>query len=865
MIDHERVISWGKGIILGMFFIVALWGCATPEVEHIESSAIEEREAASDSAQISQISTESLVGKMRITLEADSELTYTAFKLTDPLRLVLDLPDVDASEVSEITFGEASPVKRITPFQFTDGGTTNSRIEIALTRLVPYQVFSDANKLYIDLETPVEEMAMTPASTTTSTLPPGFEELKPLQTTPPTVIESRPGISPLKTPEPIKIPEPTITELPSLSQPQPLPQHQETLPMQPDIPTIEIQQPPQDVGGVTPLPGMSTDLSLIQDLQVTESDGKTRITVYTNTLPEFEVKRSETPPRLTLDLKQSELPPGNEEVISPDELETVVKQVRMFQLRKTPDGTDNRVRLLVDLMKPTKHEVSVESGRLTIEFDHQKIFTSTELASEQEEIVEVPLTTGLEQALDEEMGPTEEAQFAAEPTIRSPRTDEEQEYKGQVISIHFQEADILDVLQVIAEVSGLNLVVHPGVSGTVTVHLNNIPWDQALDIVLKMNNLSVEIEGNILRVAQSNIFQQEIAQRVEQQRQQIEARRVQEELEPLETKLITINFAEPQSIVNIINQYFQGTFGQAGIQQEERRGTITVDERTKTLIIQDTTQNIRKIEEIVATLDRRTPQVMIEARVVSISSFFQKELGISWGGSFAADPQHGNPLDYRFPYTINTDGFGVNLPGVTNPVFSTGDIRFGSIDDVFTIFAKIDAAERENKTKTLGQPKIFTQDNVPANVSAGQVRRITETTTTAGTTTTQTTEVEATLSLNVTPRVSNDGYITMTVTVSNDAFTGATGTDTSTQTVNSEITVKDGETVVIGGIYQTTESENTTAVPYLHKIPLIGRLFKSTLPNTNEKTELLIFLTPRILDRQFLQPDQEGTNVSLAY
>ncbi len=330
-----------------------------------------------------------------------------------------------------------------------------------------------------------------------------------------------------------------------------------------------------------------------------------------------------------------------------------------------------------------------------------------------------------------------------------------------------------------------------------------------------MNNLSVEIEGNILRVAQSTIFQQEIVQRVEQQRQQIEARKVQEELEPLETRLITINFAEPQIIVNIITRYFQGAFAQTG-QQEQRRGTITVDDRTKTLIIQDTTGNIRKIEEIVATLDRRTPQVMIEARVVSISSYFQKELGITWGGRFSADPAHGNALDYRFPYTVDIPGFGVNLPGVTSPVFSSGDIRFGSIDDVIAIFARIDAAEKENKTKTLGQPKIFTQDNVPATVSAGQVRRITEITTSGGTTTTTTREVQATLSLNVTPRVSNDGFITMTVTVSNDAFTGASGTDTTTQ-INSEITVKDGETVVIGGIYQTTEAENFTACRFYTK------------------------------------------------
>ncbi len=848
MMHPENFRSWLKRIGIGTLLVILIGGCAAPEVGQLESVSTDQKPGVT-SAKISRISTESLIGKMRITLEANSEITYTAFKLTEPLRLVLDLPHLDSSEVSELTFQEASPVMRITPFQFTDGGSVNSRIEVALSRLVPYQVFSDANKLYIDLETPVEDITL--ASTAgTAGLPPGFEEFKPLQDKPQTVIAS-------------KIPVLITPETPGTL--QPLPKVQEEPPtIQPGAPVIEIQRPPQTVGGVTPLPGMITDLSVIKDLQVTESDGKTRILIYSDKLPEFEVKRSETPPRLTLDLKQSELPPGNEKVITPDELQTVVKQLRLFQLRKTPDGKENSVRLLVDLLKPTKHEVKIESGQLMIEFDHQKIFTAAELSSEQAEIIEVPLTTGIQQALEDDSGVPEEAEFAAEPAIRTPKTDEEQQYKGQLISIHFQEADVLDVLQVIAEVSGLNLVVHPGVSGTVTVHLNNIPWDQALDIVLKMNNLSVEIEGNILRVAQSTIFQQEIVQRVEQQRQQIEARKVQEELEPLETRLITINFAEPQSIVNIITRYFQGAFAQTG-QQEQRRGTITVDDRTKTLIIQDTSGNIRKIEEIVATLDRRTPQVMIEARVVSISSYFQKELGITWGGRFSADPAHGNALDYRFPYTVDIPGFGVNLPGVTSPVFSSGDIRFGSIDDVIAIFARIDAAEKENKTKTLGQPKIFTQDNVPATVSAGQVRRITEITTSGGTTTTTTREVQATLSLNVTPRVSNDGFITMTVTVSNDAFTGASGTDTPTQTVNSEITVKDGETVVIGGIYQTTEAENFTAVPFLHKIPLVGRLFKSNLPNINEKSELLVFLTPRILDRQFLQSEQEGTNISLAY
>jgi type IV pilus assembly protein PilQ len=286
------------------------------------------------------------------------------------------------------------------------------------------------------------------------------------------------------------------------------------------------------------------------------------------------------------------------------------------------------------------------------------------------------------------------------------------------------------------------------------------------------------------------------------------------------------------------------------------------------LIVQDTEENIRTIEGIVTTLDRRTPQVLIEARVVTLSSSFRKEIGIDWAGSFNADPQHGNALDYRFPYTVNVPNFGVNLPRVGNPVGSTGLIRFGSIDDVLTIFARIEAAEQKGQAKVLSQPKIVTQDNVSASVNTGtSFFVIVEGGEDAASTLE---EVQAVLALNVTPRISNDGHITMEVDVTNSspnfaqAATNAGVPPINTQSVNSEITVKDGETAVIGGIFTTAERKDFSAVPYLHKIPLIGRLFKSTLPNTRDQNELLVFLTPRILDRQILKPEQD-TNVSLSY
>ena len=708
---HDNVYAT-RLVVGGLCMLFLLIGCAAPDMEPTDAAMQSSDNAV---AAVSEISTEMLVGKMRVTIHADRDLTYTAFKLNDPLRLVLDLPNVDTTRVAEMTFAKHAPLLRVTPFQFSEGETVNSRIEVALSRLVPYQVFNDANKLFIDLEIPVDAQQTVMAQPSSLSLPPGFEELTPLSVTTPVVIDSKPATMPIaQSPQPSTIPAAPLS-VPTVST---------DTQVQTGLPTIEIAKPPEMVGDVTTLSQILANpsaVSLIKGIDVSEIEGITRIIVNADKTPEFDIKRTDTPPRLTIDLKQSDLPPGAEKVMTPEAMESLVKQVRVFQLRRTPGGTDNVARILVDLMQPAKHQVVTEPGQLILDIEHPVIQLAEAPALEGDDIVEVPLTTGIEEALTAQTFDEAEEEVASSPTIRDPKTGEEKEYKGQLISIHFQEADVLDVLDVIAEVSGLNLVIHPDVSGTVTVRLDNIPWDQALDIILKMNNLAVEIEGNILRIAQAGIFQQEVAQRVDQQRQQIEALQVQEDLQPLETKLITINFAEPGAIVGIINAYFMGANAQ---NTQDRRGTITVDARTKTLIIQDTAANIKKIEEIVATLDRRTPQVLIEARIVSLSTSFRRELGINWSGSFNANAAHGNPLGYRFPYSVDVPYFGVNLPQVGSPVGSIGPITLGSIDDIITIFARIDAAEENFQAKTLAQPKIFTQDNVGASVTSTQTRRL---------------------------------------------------------------------------------------------------------------------------------------------
>ena len=874
MMKKERFMAYTPIVVLGMFLMIVIGSCTSPDLGTVERASSDTTDTQ-EIATISDISTENLLGKIRITVAADSELSYTAFKLSDPLRLVLDLPNSGTSDLSEITFKNVFPLMRITPFQFADGEKVNSRIEIALARLVPYQVFNDANKLFIDLETPIKETDLTAA---TSSLPAGFEELTPVKEASVVVMNPEPlGASTTPAMQALSMETLEVSETIVI---EPLPQTglSAVTPVQykESLPTIQIEQAPKRMEQVALVPGQKVALStessgtVINDLQISDLDDVTRITISATTTPEFEIKRSSSPPRVTIDLKHSNLPPGGEKILIPDEAGTTVKQARLFQLRRSPDGTDNVVRVLVDLIRPTKHEVTTEPGKLIVNLENQTLFTQAEMRMEDDALVEVPLTTGIETALEGGPGTAVETEIAGEPTIRAPKTGDEREYKGQLISLHFQEADILDVLQVIAEVSGLNLVVHPNVQGIVTVHLTNIPWDQALDIILKMNDLSVEIEGNILRVAQASVFQNEISQRIAQQQQQLQARRIQEELEPLESRLITINFAEPTSIVSLIDDYFTGSLPDD--QQDQRRGTITVDSRTKTLIVQDTTDNIEIIEEIVATLDRRTPQVMIEAKIVTLNTLYAKEIGIQWLGTFNMDPQHGNALDYRFPYTVNQTSpggeqsfFGVNLPGLSvDAAGSTGWLRFGSIDDVVTLFAKIDAAEVDNKGKTLAQPKIFTQDNVAASVTAQQTRTVP-----SFGDNTQATTVVAPLTLSVTPRISNDGYITMIVNVNNTTFVDTGDTSnlaTAGQTLTSQVTVKDGSTVVIGGIFVTQEVDNTIGVPGLSKIPVLGFFFKSTVPKAKSQQELLVFLTPRILDRNIIAPElQDGSDISLSY
>ncbi|HPR64559.1 MAG TPA: type IV pilus secretin PilQ [Thermoanaerobaculia bacterium] len=401
---------------------------------------------------------------------------------------------------------------------------------------------------------------------------------------------------------------------------------------------------------------------------------------------------------------------------------------------------------------------------------------------------------------------------------------EEVVYAGEPITLRLKDADIRDVITTFSEYLGINIVMDPEVSGRVTVNLIDVPWDQALDLILKINGLSSVLENNVLRIAKAAKLAQEAQ----------EKRRIREEQElnkPLQMVLKRLSYATAQEIQGNLNPLLS------------KRGTINVDDRTNMLIIRDLEEYIPPVLKLIEKLDISTPQVVIEARIVETTKNFVQRLGIDWGFQAIADPYYGNTTGIRFPNTYDIAG-SVALPS-GNPLLS---MTFGNILGSFNLDVALTAAESDGLVKIVSAPRIMTQDNLAAMIQSGV--QIPVQTTANNTTTVQ--YIDATLRLNVTPQITAEGTIVMKIDVQKrEPLTGLTVTGgqnapLSTRQANTQVMVRDGGTTVLGGIYQITDNISKNRVPFLHRIPILGNLFKN---HANEKRhdELLIFISPRIV------------------
>jgi type IV pilus assembly protein PilQ len=419
------------------------------------------------------------------------------------------------------------------------------------------------------------------------------------------------------------------------------------------------------------------------------------------------------------------------------------------------------------------------------------------------------------------------------------RKSERFAYSGEKLSLNFQDIDVRSVLQLIADFTDLNLVASDTVQGNITLRLQNVPWDQALDLVLKTKGLDKRKVGNVLLVAPAD----EIAAR---ERQELESQKQIAELAPLRRELIQVNYAKASDMAKL----FQSVTSADGTADE--RGSITVDDRTNSIIAYQTQVRLDELRRIVSQLDIPVRQVMIEARIVEANVDYDKALGVEWRGVSLGDNNFvvggtnslikgSDPLDFQAGTFVDLGAAGAN----------TG-LNLGFITNNTLLDLELSAMEKTGNGEVVSQPKVVTSDKETAKILKGSEVPYQEASSSGAT---STSFKEAALSLEVTPQITPDNRIIMEVKVTKDApdFSNAASSggvpSINKNEVNAKVLVADGETIVIGGVFSNTQSKSVDKVPLLGDIPFIGTMFRRDVVK-NTKSELLVFLTPRIMNNQ---------------
>lgn len=453
-----------------------------------------------------------------------------------------------------------------------------------------------------------------------------------------------------------------------------------------------------------------------------------------------------------------------------------------------------------------------------------------------------------------------------------PLTSEELEikkkefaYVGEKLSLNFQDIEVRAVLQLIADFTSLNLVASDTVSGRITLRLQNVPWDQALDLVLKTKGLDKRQSGNVLMVAPA-------AEIAERERQEIENNKQIEELAPLQTEYIRVRYADAIELYKLFDP--NGGDGEVSTASLlSPRGSVIVDERTNSLLVTETAQKLQEFRRVVRLLDVPVRQVLVEARIVIANSSFDEELGVQWGAAGINAVNSGEDLlffggntnsvidsinsvaqaqldiaqgtDQSEPILI-PDALSVDL-GVANP---TGSVAIGFVNDDIQLQMELNALESQGRGEIVSQPKVITGDKQEAVIKSGSEVPYQESSANGETTISF---KEAVLKLQVTPSITPDDRIIMKLEINQDSIgdlvpsgNGGTVPTIDTTELTTQVLVGNGETVVLGGVFRTVDVESESKVPVLGDIPYLGRLFTNTSV-TQEKTETLIFITPRIL------------------
>ncbi|KAF0145402.1 MAG: type IV pilus assembly protein PilQ [Nitrospirae bacterium] len=729
----------------------------------------------------------------KLNIVVDKPFTYTIYKSSDPYKVIVELPDVRMGFAPNKIKSDKAGITEITPSQTEDPVST--KLEILLSSPVTVEpVYKDTT-----LALKVKEEPEAKGAEITSEAPKAEEKVQEV------------SVPTAKAEEPVKWAE--------VAQPE-----------QKAIPAAESKEEPAAAGA---------EQKAIMAAAVKEND-------TTTAKPEQKTTVARELPSAT-SILQVKIEKGR------DVLKVVIKgngslNPNVFRL-------DNRAVLdipSVDMaaVLPAAVPLPLTSIRAGRHKDKTRLVldmkegTSFDVAAIEDSVIISFRLPEERYAAKAAVGETKVAEVEAKAVVETQEKPGESKYKGQKISLDFQDADIGPIFRLLADISGYNFIIDPSVKGRITMKLMNVPWDQALDIILQTFSFGKSVEGNIIWIAPTSLFAkidtEKTAEKIRMEKQ-----------EDLVQEIVRINYAEAGTISGAINNG----------KLLSTRGTITIDARMNTLIIQDTQTSINKIKELVKIMDVSKPQVMIEAKIVTASTSYTSQLGIRWGGTFEGAP--GRTFATQTPGAITYGGDTTGAGGIKNlgnevlgavsvntPLSSvTGaggvvSMLIGSANSS-QIALSLQALETIKKSKTLSNPRILTMDNEPATITQG----VTFYTTSISAEGTKTEAQNAALSLSVTPKITPDGYISLKLTVSDDSLASVTPPVKNTKTLSTQALVKDGDTLVLGGIYTDTEVNDTTGIPLLSKIPILGWLFKTKQDTGPGPSEMLIFITPRVVSK----------------
>jgi type IV pilus assembly protein PilQ len=515
-------------------------------------------------------------------------------------------------------------------------------------------------------------------------------------------------------------------------------------------------------------------------------------------------------------------------------------------------------RVRITLAQPVAHHV--RSDRKTVVVDFDKAIASGKLVPPPPPPLDAMAALELEKrrdrnnenavtlaAMQRQQAPPAQTQAGQPPVLQAPTSSEQvantnqKKYGGHPISMDFQGVDLRSVLRVFAEESGLNMVLDPAVQGTVDVQLRDVPWDQALDMILRANKLGYIVDGTIVRIAPLAVLADEETQRRKLSDEQALAGQLQ-----VLTK--TLSYAKADEL--------QALLTKSALSQ---RGIVQVDARTNTLIITDLPDRLNTANDLIATLDKPQPQVEIEAKIVQANKNFERRLGVQWGFNGAVSPQLGNTTKLAFPNngslggaTGGTQGptggtqsptaVNLGIPGASSAV----GLALGSVNGAFNLDVALSALETTGNGRILSTPRVTTQNNIAAEVAQGTqipIQTVSNNTVTVG-------FKDAALILKVTPQITAAGTVIMMVALENSQadFTRSVNgiPPINTQRATTSVLVNDGQTTVIGGVFISNDQAQQDRTPGLGSVPLLRWLFKRDI-NTTSDQELLIFITPRII------------------